>query len=149
MLSSLIHTALAEDDPMSDDEPEVPIVELDSDSDDAPPPPAPSRNYLITSKPTQSRLSGADGRLAQVTQKGKGKATQGRNKFSAATLVVAPMSLLAQWVTELERSSKDGMEVLLYYGSDRGQVKEHVDGGVQVVVSLVPSSVLRDLFTTF
>lgn len=36
------------------------------------------------------------------------------------TLVVAPMSLLAQWQAESERASKQGtLKILLYYGGDR------------------------------
>ncbi|GAB7358087.1 hypothetical protein MBLNU230_g0248t1 [Neophaeotheca triangularis] len=39
----------------------------------------------------------------------------------ATTLVVAPMSLLAQWASEAEKASKSGsLKVLLYYGSERG-----------------------------
>ena len=37
------------------------------------------------------------------------------------TLVVAPMSLLAQWQSEAEKASKAGtMKLLMYYGTDRG-----------------------------
>lgn len=36
------------------------------------------------------------------------------------TLVVAPMSLLAQWHSEAEKASKDGtLKAILYYGSDK------------------------------
>ncbi|KAJ4299711.1 DNA helicase rad5 [Kalmusia sp. IMI 367209] len=36
------------------------------------------------------------------------------------TLVVAPMSLLAQWQSEAEKASKDGtLKVMLYYGSEK------------------------------
>ena len=36
------------------------------------------------------------------------------------TLVVAPMSLLAQWQSEAEKASKDGtLKVMVYYGSDK------------------------------
>ncbi|KAF2259389.1 DNA repair protein rad5 [Lojkania enalia] len=36
------------------------------------------------------------------------------------TLVVAPMSLLAQWQSEAEKASKDGtLKVLVYYGSEK------------------------------
>ncbi|CAK3863403.1 dna repair rad5 [Lecanosticta acicola] len=39
----------------------------------------------------------------------------------ATTLVVAPMSLLAQWASEAEKASKAGtLKVLVYYGSDKG-----------------------------
>ncbi|USW53490.1 Putative helicase, Zinc finger, RING-type, Zinc finger, RING/FYVE/PHD-type, HIRAN [Septoria linicola] len=39
----------------------------------------------------------------------------------ATTLVVAPMSLLAQWASEAEKASKSGsLKVLVYYGSEKG-----------------------------
>ncbi|KAK4631128.1 DNA repair protein RAD5 [Fulvia fulva] len=39
----------------------------------------------------------------------------------ATTLVVAPMSLLAQWASEAEKASKAGtLKVLVYYGSEKG-----------------------------
>lgn len=42
-------------------------------------------------------------------------------KAPATTLVVAPMSLLAQWASEAEKASKAGsLKVLVYYGSDKG-----------------------------
>ncbi|EMC98107.1 hypothetical protein BAUCODRAFT_67041 [Baudoinia panamericana UAMH 10762] len=38
----------------------------------------------------------------------------------ATTLVVAPMSLLAQWASEAEKASKQGtLKVLLYYGNEK------------------------------
>ena len=38
----------------------------------------------------------------------------------ATTLVVAPMSLLAQWASEAEKASKDGsLKVLVYYGAEK------------------------------
>jgi DNA repair protein RAD5 len=38
----------------------------------------------------------------------------------ATTLVVAPMSLLAQWASEAEKASKNGtLKVLMYYGADK------------------------------
>ncbi|KAH9828203.1 DNA repair protein rad8 [Teratosphaeria destructans] len=40
----------------------------------------------------------------------------------ATTLVIAPMSLLAQWASEAEKASKAGtLKVLVYYGSDKSQ----------------------------
>lgn len=39
----------------------------------------------------------------------------------ATTLVVAPMSLLAQWASEAEKASKAGsLKVLVYYGNEKG-----------------------------
>ena len=38
----------------------------------------------------------------------------------ATTLVVAPMSLLAQWASETEKASKNGsLKILMYYGSEK------------------------------
>lgn len=46
------------------------------------------------------------------------------------------MTLLSQWCEELERSAgKEGMSVLLYYGNKRTNVREEIEGGVQVVVT--------------
>ncbi|SMQ48056.1 unnamed protein product [Zymoseptoria tritici ST99CH_3D7] len=42
-------------------------------------------------------------------------------KAPATTLVVAPMSLLAQWASEAEKASKAGtLKVLVYYGTEKG-----------------------------
>lgn len=39
----------------------------------------------------------------------------------ATTLVVAPMSLLAQWASETEKASRSGtLKVLVYYGNEKG-----------------------------
>lgn len=85
---------------------------------------------------TQTRLGGHGGQLSR-TQGGLGKSRVKRLSADAprATLVVAPMTLLSQWCDELERSSKDGMDVLMYYGNKRTNVQEEIDDGVQVVVT--------------
>jgi DNA repair protein RAD5 len=47
--------------------------------------------------------------------------TPALKKALATTLVVAPMSLLAQWASEAEKASKPGtIRVLIYYGSEKG-----------------------------
>ncbi|KAF2161362.1 hypothetical protein M409DRAFT_69738 [Zasmidium cellare ATCC 36951] len=48
--------------------------------------------------------------------------TSGKVKQApATTLVVAPMSLLAQWASEAEKASKPGtLKVLVYYGNEKG-----------------------------
>jgi DNA repair protein RAD5 len=47
--------------------------------------------------------------------------TSNLKKALATTLVVAPMSLLAQWASEAEKASKPGtIRVLIYYGSEKG-----------------------------
>lgn len=49
-----------------------------------------------------------------------GRNSSGVEYAPATTLVVAPMSLLAQWASEAEKASKDGtLRVLIYYGSDK------------------------------
>jgi len=60
-----------------------------------------------------------------------------RSSRTPATLVVAPMSLLSQWRTELERASHPGtLTVALYYGDQREQLGAQVRaGGVDVVVT--------------
>ncbi len=48
------------------------------------------------------------------------KVSSSVERAPATTLVVAPMSLLAQWQSEAEKASKPGsLRVLVYYGSDR------------------------------
>jgi len=59
-----------------------------------------------------------------------------RTRRSAATLVVAPMSLLSQWQSEMERASVPGtLEVALYYGDGREQLAARLQSGVDVVVT--------------
>lgn len=49
-----------------------------------------------------------------------GRNNSGVEYAPATTLVVAPMSLLAQWASEAEKASKEGtLKVLIYYGSDK------------------------------
>jgi DNA repair protein RAD5 len=48
------------------------------------------------------------------------KASSGVARAPCTTLVVAPMSLLAQWQSEAEKASKPGtLKTLVYYGSDK------------------------------
>lgn len=74
----------------------------------------------------------ADGKLSAV--KGKGRAGGGGDR-PTCTLIVCPMTLLSQWCEELERSSVGGMNVLMYYGSNRTSIQDEIDAGVQVVVT--------------
>lgn len=49
-----------------------------------------------------------------------GRNSSGVEYAPATTLVVAPMSLLAQWASEAEKASKEGsLKVLIYYGSEK------------------------------
>jgi DNA repair protein RAD5 len=49
-----------------------------------------------------------------------GRNNNGVEFAPGTTLVVAPMSLLAQWASEAEKASKEGtMKVLIYYGSEK------------------------------
>ncbi|CAD0081597.1 unnamed protein product [Aureobasidium vineae] len=48
------------------------------------------------------------------------KSSPGVSRAPCTTLVVAPMSLLAQWQSEAEKASKPGtLKTLVYYGSDK------------------------------
>lgn len=60
-----------------------------------------------------------------------------RHHRTRATLVVAPMSLLSQWRTELERASHPGtLGVALYYGDQREQLSAQIGAGnVDVVIT--------------
>ncbi|KAK4888887.1 DNA helicase rad5 [Elasticomyces elasticus] len=50
----------------------------------------------------------------------QGKGSKGVERAPATTLVVAPMSLLAQWASEAEKASVNGsLKVLVYYGSEK------------------------------
>lgn len=52
----------------------------------------------------------------------------------SATLIIAPVTLLDQWVNELERCS-DSNAVLLYYGSGRRSLVEEIKSGKNVIVT--------------
>ena len=48
------------------------------------------------------------------------KASSAVEPAPATTLVVAPMSLLAQWASEAEKASKNGsLKILMYYGTEK------------------------------
>lgn len=108
-------------------------------SDSEPVKPARKRLKVATTSragQTQTRLGGHDGQLSRTDGGlGQGKGKRLSAGAPRATLVVAPMTLLSQWCDELERSSKDGMSVLMYYGNKRTNVQEEIDDGVQVVVT--------------
>ena len=137
MIAALIHTSLPEDnpslfkkDPSSSPvkpQPESDGDQLADDSDSDHSVYVPSAAPTL-SRATQSRLKGSGGHLTNVKSKIKGNTPR-------ATLVVAPMTLLSQWCEELQKSSKDGMNVLMYYGTNRRSVQEEIDSGVQVVVT--------------
>lgn len=54
---------------------------------------------------------------------------------SNATLVVAPMSLLAQWRDEIERCSGKNMRVHMYYGAGKTDLEEELEDGVDVILT--------------
>jgi DNA repair protein RAD5 len=59
----------------------------------------------------------------------------------AATLIVAPMSLLGQWKNELERSSKPGtIKVMIWHGTTRGSLDSVIDAGGNDPVDVVITS---------
>ncbi|ORY91570.1 SNF2 family N-terminal domain-domain-containing protein [Leucosporidium creatinivorum] len=145
MVASLIHTATPFDASPSELYSDVSEAS-DNDGDltssplDISTPPPKKKARLPVSKPgapTQSRL-GTSGGLSKSTRLGDSTAGQKKLRADAptATLVVAPMTLLSQWCEELERSAgREGMSVLLYYGNKRTNVREEIEGGVQVVVT--------------
>lgn len=45
------------------------------------------------------------------------------------------MTLLSQWCDEIERSSNAEMNVVMYYGTNRSNLQEEIDAGVDVVVT--------------
>lgn len=51
-----------------------------------------------------------------------------------ATLVVCPMTLLAQWRDELKRCDK-GLRVHVYYGTNRTDLEDELEDGADVVVT--------------
>ncbi|KAM0788905.1 hypothetical protein ACM66B_002987 [Microbotryomycetes sp. NB124-2] len=117
MIASLLHTALPQvgDETSSEDS--------DQGSDGGV-----SRRKRATAM--QSKLKGSDGKLAQHSSDRRYKS--GRPK---ATLVIAPMTLIGQWCEELQRSSKEGLNVLMYYGSNRTDLQDEIDSGIDVVVT--------------
>lgn len=94
---------------------------------------------------TQARIGGTAGQLA--TRRGNAGSRRLAAGAPRATLVIAPMTLLSQWCDELQRSSKDGMSVLMYYGSNRTNVQDEIDDGVQVVVTRCASVPESNLLT--
>ena len=70
---------------------------------------------------TQARSSGHS--VSTVSQLPRLPSISGRNSVVSApctTLVVAPMSLLAQWQSEAENASREGsLRSMVYYGSDK------------------------------
>ncbi|KAI5480346.1 hypothetical protein MNV49_000921 [Pseudohyphozyma bogoriensis] len=100
--------------------------DLFSEDDNKPYVPSPTKKV----RSTQARLGG-DGKLKSVISgKGKVKVKAG---MPTATLVVAPMTLLSQWCSEIERSTN--FRVLLYYGNNRTSIQEEIEGGIDVVVT--------------
>ncbi|KAK4057901.1 DNA helicase rad5 [Microbotryomycetes sp. JL221] len=118
MIASLLHTALPiEKSNASDGDAD----EIQSDSAD---------ESKGRSKAFQAKLKGAGGKLAHAASERRAKS--GRPH---ATLVVAPMTLLSQWCEELQRASKEGLNVLMYYGNNRTDLQDEIDSGIDVVVT--------------
>ena len=108
MLSALIQTARGPEDPS----------------------PEPTQN---PSKKRQLNLNSAF-RAVKREQDARPVTTRG----PAATLIVAPTSLLTQWATELERSSKPGtLKVLVWHSQNRMDLDAAVGGDdpVDVVIT--------------
>lgn len=86
--------------------------------------------FNASSKAKQLRLNNA----FRVVQ----KPVPQQRKGPAATLIVAPTSLLAQWAEELQRSSdSDTMKVLVWHGQNRLDLDSAVEdnGIINVVVT--------------
>ncbi|KAM0747434.1 hypothetical protein T439DRAFT_305206 [Meredithblackwellia eburnea MCA 4105] len=91
--------------------------------------PSPTKKKKFSHR--QAKLGGGAALVAR--EKGKGKELS--LDTPRATLVVAPMTLLGQWVNELEKSSNGALNVIMYHGNERSSLKEHLEAGVDVVVT--------------
>ncbi|KDQ12067.1 hypothetical protein BOTBODRAFT_57119 [Botryobasidium botryosum FD-172 SS1] len=93
--------------------------------------PEPPASQPTKSEPKQIRLD-SNFRIAK-------NAGDLSSRGPSATLVVAPMSLLSQWKSELERASKPGtIRVMLWYGNSRGSLSSELDladGLINVVIT--------------
>ena len=88
----------------------------------------PSEDDVIPAKRRQLRLD----RTFRVSERQVPKAGP------SATLIVAPTSLLSQWLEELQRSSQPGtLKVLVWHGQNRRDLEAAVDqdNGVNVVIT--------------
>lgn len=78
-------------------------------------------------------------RQSLLKNKGKGKSTVKRIKLDKsaprATLIVCPMTLMDQWASELRRSSNEDIRLVTFHGSNRTNVFEEVQGGVDIVIT--------------
>lgn len=86
----------------------------------------PRAQHLENKGPRQTSLASAFNARTQEAASG-----------ARATLVVAPMSLVGQWKSELERASSPGtLSVMLHYGEGRSEVVDRLEGGsVDVVIT--------------
>ena len=132
MVASLILTNTAEaaeaDEGPPPSPPQAELELSDSDSSDNQVV-AIKKSKFFPSVAKQARL-GSNGGVVKRT-----KAQQKASTKPRATLVVAPMTLLDQWVQELSRSSKDDVYVLMYYGNGRTDLRAEIEAGVSVVVT--------------
>jgi len=84
--------------------------------------------------------------------KGKQRASKDTPEGPCATLIVAPLSLLAQWKSELDRSSQNGtLKTMIYHGTSRGEVDTLVDseGGDRVDVVITSYGTLSSEHAKF
>ncbi len=121
ILTNTAHAAAADNPPQSS-----PPLELSDSSSDDDQVIVTKKSKFFPSVAKQAKLGSHGGVVKRATK------ASSRPK---ATLVVAPMTLLAQWVEELERSSKDDIYVLMYYGNQRTDLRAEIEAGVDVVVT--------------
>jgi DNA repair protein RAD5 len=63
-----------------------------------------------------------------LTKKSRSSDTSSPDDGPCATLIIAPLSLLAQWKSELDRSSKSNtLKTMIYHGSSRNELETLVD----------------------
>jgi DNA repair protein RAD5 len=103
MISSLLHTSCGGLEPV-----ETPDVQPDAEELSAP------------ARPRQLRLNAAFQPIPDPIT---------RTTVPTTTLIIAPTSLMTQWATELERSSRKGsLTLLVWHGNNRNDLDGIVNG---------------------
>lgn len=81
-------------------------------------------------EPADSTSDTKAGKQKQLRLDSNFRPTDTKKQFqSKATLIVAPASLLTQWQSELEKSSKKGtLKVMVWHGQNRVDLEAAIDG---------------------